>query len=340
MITNLKVNDRHKSFLLIGMGRRKKYYMEIVRPESSAEMHEAFGECDFTDSFDLLYEGNEDADIFVMNIGSKHDYLEAASLLQSYNFSYIIPTGISLSSSFVDPTKESNQTTYYLQYFIRRSRIDDATIILATDTHASLYEDVDAFLGDMDKKLQGFKANANAAEMRQNIVFVANNLSNVSYANVVLARMILNSEVDEYPYENRQRTAIFDIDRTDKVNDMAYFKSHADGSCTVENLLNLYPGENPVKVFTTYRICCYIGKELTFEKFIGSTYTMYKKQYIASEVESFLSQCVGHIITEYRIDDVRAEEDFFHPGTVNIVIKYAIKPLGCTERFIQRTVRT
>lgn len=338
MITNFQVNDIHKSFLLVGIGARKKYYMEIVRPESSEEAHDAFGECDLTDSFDILFDGHEDADIFVMNVGSLHDFLDASMLLQNYNFSYVVPVDIGISSSFADPLVETQQQTYYLQYFIRKSRLSDDTVVLATDNHASLYEDIDAFLDDMNEKLQGFKANTGTNDIRKNIVFVMNNVAGVPYANVVLARMILNSEANEYPYEDRNRRAVFDIDTTDKISDMAYFKSHADGSFTVENLLNLYPLESPLKIFTAWRICCYVGRNLSFEDFVGSAYTMYKKQQIASEVESYLGKIVGDLITAYKIDDVYAEEDFLHPGTVNVVVKYSIKPVGSSERFIQRTV--
>lgn len=338
MIQNFQIKDKHKSFLLIGIGAKKKYYMEIVKPESSDEVHEAYGECDLTVSYDILSDGHEGADIFTMNLGSMHDYLEAALLLQSYDFSYIVPVDIALSNSFVDPSSDGRRT-YYLQYFIQKSLVKDDTVIFATDNHASLYEDIDAFLDDMDKKVSHFSANSSTLEMRQNIVFVANNLVDVPYANVVLARMVLNSEVNEYPYDDVKRTAIFDIDQTDTVNDMAYFKSHADGSCTIENLLNLYPGESMMKLFTVYRICCYISRDLEFEKYIGSTYVMYKKQQISSEVEEYLSQCVGRLITSFRIDEVRAEEDFYHPGTVYILVKYSIKPIGSAEQFIQRTVK-
>lgn len=339
MITNIQIEDKiEETVLLVGMGATNKYYMEVVQPESSEEMHEVFGECDFTDSFDILFDGHKDKGIFVMNIESLHDYLEAAQLLQSYSFTYIVPVDIGISNSFIDPTNDNEQRTYYLSYFIKRCNLRDDSIVLITDNHASLYEDIDAFLDDMDSKLQAFKANSNTGDVRQNIVFVANNVVNVAYANAVMARMLLNSEVNEYPFEDTERRAIFDIDHTDKINDMAYFRNHADGSFTVENLLNLYQGESPIKIFTAYRICCYISRVLNFDNFVGSAYTMYKKQQIASMVDIELNRMVGKYILEYRIDEVTAQEDFLHPGTVNIVVKYSIRPINCMERFIQRMV--
>lgn len=337
MITSFKTIDKHKSVVIIGIGATNKYYMEVVKPESVEEAQKVFGLCSLTDAYELLADGHEGEDIFLLNIEDMHDYLDAARLLRSYTFSYIVPIDVFLSSNFTDPTKDTMQT-YYVQYLLQQTHKDNSSIILATDKHADLYEDVDAFLEDMTDRLQGFKANASTSDVRENIIFVANNLEDVEYANVILARMILNSEVNEYPYENRRRMAVFDIDHTDKVMDMAYFRNHADDSVTVENLLNLSSGESPIKIFTNYRICVYIGRELSFDDFIGSLYTMYRKQQIALKVDTYLDQMVGVLITAYKIDDVYAEEDPFHPGTVRIILKYSIRPVGCTERFIQRMV--
>ena len=337
MITNFQKIDKHKSVLLIGIGATNKYYMEIVKPESVEEAEKAFGICNLTDSYILLHDGHEDADIFILNIEDVHDYLDAARLLRSYRFSYIVPIDVYLSSHFTDPTADTMKT-YYLQYLLNQSHRDNSSIILATDQHAELYENVDAYLDEMASRLQDFKANTVSNDQKENIVFAANNILGVSYANVILARMILNSEVNEYPYETKTRKAVFDIDRTDKVLDMAYFRNHADGTMTVENLLNLSSGQSPIKIFTFYRICVFIGREMSFEDYVGSTYSVYRKQQIAQEIDKYLGRLEGLLITQYKIDEVYAEEDILHPGSVRIVVKYSIRPVGCSERFIQRTV--
>jgi len=337
MITNFKSIDKHKSFLLIGVGTTNKYYMEVVKPESLGEARDIFGYCPLTDAYQLLMDGHADADVYLLNIEEVHDYLEAANLLQSYSFSYIVPLDVELRTSFVDPTSDTMRT-YYIRSLLQKACKDSSTIILATDRNAALYEDVDAFLDDMMKIELEFKANATTSDRMENLVFVMNNLYGIDYANVILARMILNSEVDQYPFENRKRKAIFDIDFTDRILDMAYFRNHADGTCTVENLLNLASGETPEKIFTIYRICVYIGKDLSFDNYVGSFYAIYKKQQIAQEVQTYLERAKGTLIRKFHIDDVYAEEDPYHPGTVRIILKYSIQPIGCTERFIQRTV--
>lgn len=338
MITNIQRIDKHESVLIIGIGETNRYYMEIVKPESIRETREVFGECPLTEAYAIIADGHEDGDIYLLNIESTHDYLMAARLLDTYDFSYIVPVDVKLSDHFLDPTK-NGQAVYYVQYLIKRCCQGNGTMVLATDRHASLYEDIDSFISDMMERLQGFKANASTSEQRESVIFVANNLSGVTNANTVLARMILNSALNEYPYENRKRLAVFDIDRTDPVMDMAYFRSHADGSVSIENLLNLTQGESPTKVFVSQRICTFIAKELSFEGFIGSSYTMYRKQQITSRVTTFLSSLQDVLLKAYRIDSVIAVEDPYHPGTVKIVLKYSIQPIGCSERYIQRTVK-
>lgn len=337
MITSFQDIDKHKSMVVIGIGNTNKYYMEVVKPESAREAQEVFGLCSLTDAYSILVDGHEDADIFLLNIENVHDYLEAANLLRSYAFSYIIPVDVDLRSSFVDPTSDTMRT-YYVKYLMQNACKDDSSVVIATDERAELYEDVDAFLDDMMRAEMNFKANASTSDSMQNIVFVMNNLHGVEYANVILARMILNSDANQYPFEDRKRKAVFDIDFTDRVLDMAYFRNHADGTCTVENLLNLASGETPMKIFPIYRICAYIGRDLSFDGYVGSVYTMYKKQQIAQEVNSYLERAKGTLIRSFRIDSVYAEEDPYHPGTVQIILKYSIQPVGCTERFIQRTV--
>lgn len=337
MITSFQSIDKHKSVLIIGIGNTNKHYMEVVKPESVLEAQEVFGFCPLTEAYGILVDGHEDEDIFLLNIENVHDYLEAANILRSYSFSYIVPVDVELRSSFTDPTSDTMRT-YYVKNLMQKVCGNDDCIILATDRQAELYEDIDAFLDDMRDVEMGFKANASTSDRMENIVFVLNNLHGISCANAVLARMILNSDVDQYPFEDRKRKAVFDIDFTDRVLDMAYFRNHADGTTTVENLLNLMPGESPEKIFTVYRICAYIGKDLSFDDYIGSVYTMYRKQQIAQEVQSYLERIKGTIIRSFRIDSVYAKEDPYHPGTVKIVLKYSIQPVGCTERFIQRTV--
>lgn len=337
MITNFHIEDVHTSVLLIGVARTNKYLLQVVKPESLDEAYETFGSCPLTEAYSIVRKGHEDKDIFIMNLESLHGYLDAANILREYEFSYIVPVDVFMSDFFYDPTANGRRT-YYVQYLLQQLQSNLGTAVLVTDEHASLYEDIDEFLDDMNEKLIAFKANALSTERRENLLFIANNVSGVTYGNAVAMHMILNSDVGEYPYEVEPQKAIFDIDHTDKVNDMVYFKNHADGVMTIENLLNMYAGESPIKIFQNYRICIYIGKEMDFDEEIGSVFASYKKQKILMDASALLNSFQGTLLEDYYIDDVYAEEDYSRPGTVKIVLKYGIRPIGCTERFINRVL--
>ena len=82
----------------------------------------------------------------------------------------------------------------------------------------------------------------------------------------------------------------------------------------------------------------YIEKELDFSDYIGSKYVAYKKEQIKRKVEQCLTSQIDILITDFAINEVYAKEDEYHPGTIIIVVKYEIAPVGCAERFITRTL--
>ena len=338
MITNIKQIDKHKSVLLIGIGKTNKYLHDIVKPERISEVREVYGDSDLVDSYELLVKDNEDKDIFIMNIEVMTDYLDIAPLVSSYEFAYVVPIDVGISNYFYDPNNNGRKT-FYIQYLIEALNNDNQTTFIITDTHASLYQDMDQFLQSMRYREKEFHAAIKLQRTKRQVVFVANNLTGINYGNVELTRMILLSETNQYPFDDAKLNAIFSIDFNDDIGSMAYFKTHADRTTTVENLLTFDDEGEPTKIFFIYRICLYIAKELDFSEYIGSKYISYKKQHIENIVSEYLSSLVGFVLSNYRIDEVFAKEDPEHPGTVNIILHYAIQPIGCAERFIARTLR-
>ena len=338
MITNFHKIDKHKSFLLIGIGETNKYLHEIVKPEYLEEAKEIFGSCELVDAYNIIATDYKDADIFLMNIENMHDYLNIADIVANYDFSYIVPIDVYLSSSFLNPLANGKKT-YYLQYLMEICRHTTNTIFLVTDKPASLYEDLDAYLDDMNHVEENFKNVITTEKEQYSLIFVGNNIPSVNYSNAVLARMILASEPNEYPYlDSNDYYTVFDMDFTDSVGDMAYFKRHTDGSTTIENLLNFGANNDPLKIFTIYRIAMYIEKELDFSDYIGSKYVAYKKEQIKRKVEQYLTSQIDILITDFAINEVYAKEDEYHPGAIIVVVKYEIAPVGCAERFITRTL--
>lgn len=334
MIRGINIKDKHNSFVLIGIGATNKHLYDIVRPEYLSEAREVFGDCDLTDAYEHLCAESID-DVFLMNIENLHGYMRAAMLLGEHDFAYAIPINLMMDEFFYDPTQDGRKT-YYAQYLAQQKKAGVNTLYLITDAHASLYEDIDAFLGDMYSKREKFKNNLLSGSIYGDIVFVANNLEGINWGNVELARMIRNTSPAQYPSDVSELSSVYDIDFTDKIEDMAYFKTHMDGRTTIENLLTLYPHGDPLKIFTIYRICLYIGRELDFADYLGVYYTPYRKKRVQEIVETYLSSLIGKLITNYEIVSVYAVLDEQHPGTVKIVLRYKISPIGFDERFIER----
>ena len=340
MIINFQSIDKYRSTLLIGIGQTNRYLKEIVKPDYTAEAREIFGDCDLVDMYEFLAEGFEDRDIFLLNLENQHDYLTIAYLLDNYDFAYIVPIDIYLSDSYLDPLNNGRRT-YYLQSVIERATRNNDTTFIVTDKHASLYQDVDLYLEDMEKAETQFRNNEETSLVRENLIFVANNLVSISWGNVVLARMFLLTDGNEYPVIDSYLKTVFRIDFTDNVNSMAYFQTHVDFTTTIENLLNFGAEKTPTKIVTVYRICLYIKYALEEEcnKYIGTPYSPYKAQQIESVVTNLLESLIGSYLIAYEIIDVYPEENPYHAGTVDVILRYSIWPVGCAERYIERTVR-
>lgn len=342
MKTNFQTIDKHYSVLIVGTGATNKYLYEVVQPEYQREAFEVFGASSLTEAYNEFVDGMHNiSDIYLLNIETKYDYTKIGKIVAEYDFSYIVPVDVLLSDSYFDPNKNGKRT-YYLQDMIELSGEENNSVFIVTDKSASLYQTIDLFLKDMIEVQNSFKNIVNNNFCRENVMFVANNLSGTEYANVILARMITNSRINEYPKSDIKIDSygtVYDMDYTDSIGSMIYFRSHADGSITAENLLNFAPDNIPTKIFTIYRICLYIAKELDFSDYIGSYYTAYKKQQIENIVTNYLSSITGSLITEFKINQVYAEENPYHPGTVNVILKYSIKPIVCAERFITQSVR-
>jgi hypothetical protein len=348
MQTNFDLPDKHKSILLIGFGATHQYLQDIVKPDSYEEVLDIFGESDLTEAYHLLNIMGADQ-IYIMNLSKIYDLVSAGDIIAEQHFAYIVP--LFYASEYFYDVLLKGKKTYYVQYLLRKlyKNPQNEAVILATDTKADLYEDLDAFLSDMDLKIRYIKENATSGEEYYNLFFVANMLNNIKYANVYLAGMIVNSNIDEYPYFNYREsplltvdlyssdiTPTFWIDKEDIPNELIYFKQHMDSTITVENLLNLYRDINNqnksiLKIFFILRILKYISKEMDFSELIGKVYREYYRNRAEEIAESFLYSIKGHYIIDYKMDKVYPKEDPAYPGTVNLYLKYSVLPINCSE---------
>lgn len=319
--------DKHSNMVIAAKADTRYAVGSPVYMEDEGEAEELYGK----DS--LLVEAFKIAhslgvkDIFLMNTQKHQDLLNAQEVFDQNDFAYVVPVGIKFSDTFVDITNGSEKTNFYA-YLLNRTRIRSRTVYVVTDKHASLYEDLDSFIADMNYAEELFLWNCYLETNRTNLIFCANNLEKTEYANLYLAAALCTTDASEYPTADFG-PAIFNIDEWDMKKSWAYFKNHALEPTTVENLLNMADPHSPNKIVTVNRILNIIERELDFSEFLGQNYTPYKDMLIQQKLNKYLGGLLGYLLYSYKINSVKAYKG--SPSTVTVVCNYTICPKNTTE---------
>ena len=327
-IMDVAVN-KHSNMLIVGSGKTDFGLRDIQYFTDYDAVLSLYGESDISRAFKIASDMGV-RDIFIMNLKSPQDYLSTIGLIKDNDFAYIVYVSLYLSDSF-NQAYDGGKIHSYFAYFLGTIERSNESVLVVTDKHASLFETIDDFLEHQKSALDTFLSCCTNKANLENIVFVANNLENYPMANVVVAAALCTSQVNEYPRSNFGN-AVFHIDPWDSPSDYAYFKSHASGETTIDNLLNcLETGEQTKLVFVS-RIVKYIKRELDFSEFKGKLYTPYQKLYIEKKLEAYLESLVGRVINQYEIESVKAYRGV--PGTVTILCRFSVRPIGCVERCV------
>jgi len=319
--------DKHSNMVIAAKANTRYEVGSPVYMEDPVEAADLYGEdSDLVKAFKTAQSLGV-KNIFLMNTLKHSDLLNAQEMFDQNDFAYVVPIGFRFSDTFVDITNGSERTNFYA-YLLNNARIRSKTIYVVTDKHASLYEDIDAFIEDMDYQEKLFLWNCRPDANRRNLIFCANNLKNTEHANLYLAAALCTTDASKYPTSNFG-PAVFSIDEWDMKKSWAYFKNHELRPTTVENLLNMADAHTPYKIVTVNRILNIIDRELDFTEFLGQLYTEYKKMLIQQKIERYLSGLKGYIIYWYKIESVQAYKGV--PGTVTVLCRYTICPKNTTE---------
>jgi hypothetical protein len=268
-------------------------------------------------------------DILTISYSNIEDISNIADVLQQYDFTYICLLDILASEYFNDPYK-NNKRTFYAQYILEQMHNNNNSIVIATDKHASLYEDMDAFIDDMSFKLSEIKKSFIPGINLRNFIFVDNNLKDYEWANVILASMLCIVDIPEYPSYPNIGNAVFDIDACDIHDEQIYFKTNTLLPTTAENLLNI-SDTGITKVIVLDRIVKYIERSLDFSDFIGKLYSAYQRDAIKKRLKQYLDSWNGWLIYKYTIDSVETQGN--PDGTMRIILRYTIWLRGTTESY-------
>lgn len=326
MTANPFMINKHQNILLLGKAATDYAIGEIIYSEDADEILEKYGDSDLTRAFNIAQNMGVKY-IFCMNLQKDADYFNAAESLKQGDFTYIVFVSLFLSDIFQE-TYNGGIKHSTLAYFLGNIGLNCLSTFIVTDKHASLYENIDAFMGDMQKQQEKFLSACSTRANLQNIIFVANNLKDHPVATTPLAAALCGP-INKYPTSDRFGDSIFHIDRWDNPGSMAYFRSNITRETTVENLLNMLRKNEPEKVVFVDRILKYIQREMDFQEFKGRKYTEYQKLLFRQKIEKYYESIKGFIIREYKINSVDAYRD--EPGTVVMLARADVLPINCLE---------
>ena len=320
------------SILLVGLGTNKFKLNEIVETTDLDYIKNNFGadSCFFKASV-LAEKFGQNHDLYILNLDTWEDIKYQEEILLDLNFDYIVPLDLYIDDSYYDRYYQKKLTYSQLILLLLHKTI---TTMILTGPHAKDYENLDAFLSSEAERLNNVEYRFD--NLRKNgMIYVANILANYTYANVILATMLANTDYGEYPSSSILESPVFDIDYSDVNNRMVYFKSNYLTGTTVENLVN-FDKNYITRLVPVYKIIKYFYfHRADLDKFIGQAYTEYRKLKIQEELFKFLDSLVGWIIYKYELISITVVSNEY--GSVDILLKYNIWPKFTTEKYTIET---
>lgn len=320
------------SILLVGLGTNKFKLNEIVETTDLDYIKNNFGadSCFFKASV-LAEKFGQNHDLYILNLDTWEDIKYQEEILLDLNFDYIVPLDLYIDDSYYDRYYQKKLTYSQLILLLLHKTI---TTMVLTGPHAKDYENLDAFLNSETERLNNVEYRFD--NLRKNgMIYVANILANYTYANVILATMLANTDYGEYPSSSILESPVFDIDYSDVSNRMVYFKSNYLTGTTVENLVN-FDKNYITRLVPVYKIIKYFYfHRADLDKFIGLAYTEYRKLKIQEELFKFLDSLVGWIIYKYELISITVVSNEY--GSVDILLKYNIWPKFTTEKYTIET---
>lgn len=329
------LNNPSRKILLMGPGSTSNKAREIILPSSKEEVLSTYGYSDLYDAYVLLQELNMD-NVYICNCFANSDYIRLMDRIIHYDFDFLIPIGIYFRDTFYNPIDDEDQ--YYIEYMIKQlAAVNSLTTILMTEKHASLYEDFDHYVIEMNNIETEFmnKYNYNSSQFLElygnNFIFVYNNLKDIPYANIVLASLFYNRIASNYFPSLQMHEAVFDLDNIDMIGLRAmYFKNNFyTKDVTVENPFNFKKTQDIYSNVLIDDVIKRTIKSINLDSYKGKLYN----QYTALQIESSINKCLkglkGILYKEYTINKIGFKKTDITAGC--IVIDFSIVPYGTLE---------
>lgn len=316
------------SILIIGPADSTYGLNQIIKHDSKKLVAGLYGDTsDLTQAFNIAFDMGV-KELYVANAHTKTSYIDIMQIARQYDFTYIVPIDIRFSEKAFN--KQLNRHQAFAEIFLRTVSVMADSIIVMTDNHASLYEDIDHYLDDMLSKIRSFKIEAESyLDNGRQLWFVANNLEDVKYSNIILTAMMCTTKLPNYP-DHAIPNAIFEIDDIDVgSNELIYFKNNHYANNSIENFVNFHNEYNAYKIAPIDMVIRKINEDIDLTHFAGRLFNNQIKLKIQSTLQEYLSSIKGKLIRDYAIISIESYLDTDH--SYILVIHFKILPINSLE---------
>lgn len=318
-----------KRVLLIGSGDTSYGLNQIIKQDSITKAESLYGaDSPVVRAYRYSLNSNN-AETYIANVLSKKDFLSIMSSTRHFNFDFVVPIGVKFSDTGKDLL--TDKTLSFTELFLNHVSDVSDSVILMTDNHASLYEDIDSFLIDMFRKIREFKSNLNQSTksyLRQ-LLFVANMLDGIDYSNAYLAYILCDTQIGNYPDHDFPKS-VFDMHPEDVKNyELICFQNNIRANNSVENFKNFHPENNAYKVAPIDFVIRQINKEVDLTSMRGRLLNATTKLKIKSMLEEYLESIKNIMIRDYKVIDIRITTNSDY--TYTIICLFKILPINSLE---------
>lgn len=323
----------NESLLIIGTGDTV-YRQNAIHKVSSLDEASKYGEgSQLYDAFIDASEFGISDKIYMLNMVYDTDYPFIIDSLVQSDFTYIVPINVKFSDKITIDT-DKHKRVYYPEYLLSMIKDANLSTILMTDSHASLYEDIDQYINAMENIIRGFKQTSFSVNVAgRNLCFIANNLVDYKYANLIVACMLMSCSLSEYPLHDCGE-AIFDIDYHDvSQKEFAFFKYNIKKHATLENFHNFSINNDQDKFMNICRCIKYVQRNLDLSDFCGKLYNGYLKVLITNRLNTLLSDMVGVAISKYQVLSCEFVRNI-QTKTIVVLNTIAVTPINSLEKYI------
>ena len=332
--SSIKIDRNKKNILIIGEARTEKKRLEILNPKNDSEAITYYGDSDLYNAYKEAYRITRDNNIYTLNTYYNTDVIEALDLILQYDFSYIVPTSFFISDFFINPKTEI-KTSYLAFYLSELAKVNSFSTIIATDRHASLYEDIDDYIYEMRDIAEDLCSTNSARfdEFGNNTIFVLNNFRDIEFSNVVLAAIMSQVKYAEHPMQLDEfyYKLVYDLDYHDVMSrDITYFKHNLyEQNITIDNFYNLRTTFDEYKIVMIDETIKELYRRIDLDEYKGRLYTPYIKLMIESKLKKYLEDATGSLIKDYKIKKIEFVKTDKSSGYINIEL--FVMPYGSVE---------